>query len=80
MDSEITKKVSCYDFKEQLLSILRDDNIMNPKNLVFKSGDDPDFGGDQLKDIHDVEWYKAVYNYITINMNMIKYNFIMHSA
>ena len=65
MDSEITTKVSCFDFKQQLLSILHDDNIMNPKNLVFKNepGEDPDFNTDQLKHIHDAEWYKSAYHY-----------------
>ena len=58
MDTEITTKVSCFDFKQQLLSILRDDNIMNPNNLVFKNepGEDPDFSSDILKHIHDTEW------------------------
>ena len=65
MDSEITTKVSCFDFKQQLLSILRDDNIMNPKNLVFKNepSEDPDFSGDKLMHIHDAEWYKSAYHY-----------------
>ena len=65
MDSEITTKVSCFDFKQQLLSILRDDNIMNPKNVVFKNepGEDPDFSGDTLMHIHDAEWYKSAYHY-----------------
>ena len=44
---------------------MRDDNIMNPKNLVFKNepGEDPDFNTDQLKHIHDAEWYKSAYHY-----------------
>ena len=65
MDTEITTKVSCFDFKQQLLSILRDDNIMNPNNLVFKNepGEDPDFSSDKLKHIHDAEWYKSAYHY-----------------
>ena len=36
IDSEITTKVSCFDFKQQLLLTLSDDNIMSPKNLVYK--------------------------------------------
>ena len=65
MDSEITAKVLCFDFKQQLLSILRDDNIRNPKNLVFKNdpGEDPNFNTDQLKHIHDAEWYKSAYHH-----------------
>ena len=65
MESEITTKVSCFDFKQQLLSILRDDNIINPKNLVFKNepGEDCDFTSDKLKHIHDTEWYKLSYQY-----------------
>ena len=55
MGSEITTKVSCFDFKQQLLSTLCDDNIMNLKNLVFKNepDEDPDFTSDKLKHIHD---------------------------
>ena len=44
---------------------MRDDNIMNPKNLAFKndSGKDPDFHSDKLKNIHDNEWHKLAYHY-----------------
>ena len=44
---------------------MRDDNIMNTKNLVFKneSGEDPDFNTDQLIHILDAEWYKSAYHY-----------------
>ena len=51
MDCEITTKVSCFDFKQQFLSMLHDDNIMNPKNHVFKNEPDknPDFNTDQQK-------------------------------
>ena len=65
IDSEITTKVSCFDFKQQLLSVLRDDNIMNPKILVLKnkSGEEPDITSDKLKHIHDAEWYKSAYHY-----------------
>ena len=64
MDSEITTKLSCFDFKQQLLLILLDDNIMNPKNLVFKNepGDNPDFGDDKLNHIHDAECYMSAYH------------------
>ena len=65
MDNKITAKVSCFVFKQQLQSILRDDNIMNPKNLVFKNepGEDPKFNPDKLKYIHDAECYKSAYHY-----------------
>ena len=65
MDSKITTKVSCFDFKQQLLSILHYDNIINPMNLVFKTepGEDPDFSTDKLKHIHDAEWCKSAYHY-----------------
>ena len=35
VESEITTKVSCFDFKQQLLSNLRDDNIMNLKKIAI---------------------------------------------
>ena len=67
MNSEITTKVSCFDFKQQLLSILYDDNIMNPKNLGFKNEpvEDPDFNTDQRKHIHDTERYMSANHYYT---------------
>ena len=65
IENDITTKETYYDFKQQLLSILRDDNIMNPKNLVFKNEpvQDPEFGLDELKLIHDTEWYKLAYHH-----------------
>ena len=65
MDSEITTIVSYFDCKQQLLAILRDDNIMNPKNLVFKNkpGENPDFTRDKLKHINDAKKYKSAYHY-----------------
>ena len=61
MNSEISTKVSCFDFKQQFLSIFYDENIINPKNLVFKNelDEDPDFDSDELKHYHDTEWYKS---------------------
>ena len=43
--------------------MLRDDNFMNPKNLVFKneSVEDPDFTSDKLKQVHNTERYKSAY-------------------
>ena len=65
MESEVTAKETCFDFKQVLPSILCDDDIMNPKNIVFKyePGEDPDFTSDKLKHIHDAEWYKSAYHY-----------------
>ena len=65
MENEISTKVSCFDFKQQLLSILRDEDIMNLKNLVFKNEpeEEPDFDSDKLQHIHDAEWYKSAYQY-----------------
>ena len=73
MDSEITTKVSCFDFKQQLLSILRDDNIMNPKNLVSKNepGKDPDFGGVSSNIFMMLSGISQLI-IIMINMDMIK--------
>ena len=65
MNSESITKVSCFDFKQQLLSILCDDNIMNPKNLVFnnKPSKGPHFTSDKLKHIRNADWYKSAYHY-----------------
>ena len=75
MDSEINTKGSYIDFKLQVLSLLRDDNIMNPKNVVFKikPGKDSNFGSNKLKHIHDAEWYKLAYHYY-INSSYGYYN------
>ena len=65
MDREITTKVSCFYFKQPLLSILHEDNIMNPQYLVFKNKIYKyiDFGRDKLKHNHDAKWYKSVFYY-----------------
>ena len=65
IDGKITKKVSLFDCKQQLLSILCDDNIMNPKNLVFKNepGEDPDFSSEKLKHIHNPGQHKLAHYY-----------------
>ena len=54
--------------------MLRDDNIMNPKNLVFKDepGEDPDFNSDKLKHIHNAECINHLIIITMINMDMIK--------
>ena len=74
MENEITTNVSCFDFKQQLLSMICDEDIMNPKNLVFKNepGEEPDFDSDKLQHIHDAEWYKSAYQYYNDKYDMIK--------
>ena len=64
MDSDKAAKVSSFHSKQELLSILRDDNIMNSDNILFKnnSDDNPEFGSDKLKYIHDSECYKSAYH------------------
>ena len=66
MENEITSKVTCFDFKQQLLSMLPDEeDIIKSKNLVLKNdpGEEPDFDNEKLQHIHDAEWYKSAYQY-----------------
>ena len=65
MEGEITIKVSYLDIKQQLLSILCDDNIVNPTNIVFKNEPDEgfDFSIDKLKHIYVAQWYKSASDY-----------------
>ena len=58
--------VSCFDFKEQLLSLLRDEELMDPKNLCLDGhnpGVEPIFDQDYISEINHGEWYKSVYEY-----------------
>ena len=58
--------VSCFDFKEQLFSLLRDEELMDPKNLSLDGqnpGVEPIFERDYISEINHGEWYKSVYNY-----------------
>ena len=76
------QKHNIFNSNEQLLSIMRDENIMNPKTLVFKNklGEDPDFGSDKLKYIHGAEWDLSVCHYYNIeygyNKNRVIYGVI----
>lgn len=63
---EIKINVSTFDFKQQILSLFRDRNLMDPKNLVLDM--DPkkraDFIGlDTISEIQDSDWYKCAYDY-----------------
>ena len=61
---QITTRVSCFDFKQQLLSISRDEYHESKESCIKNEpGKDPDFGSDKLKHIHDVEWYRSGYHY-----------------
>ena len=58
--------VSCFDFKEQLLSLLRDEELMDPNNLCLDGhnpGVEPIFDRDYISEINHGEWYKSVYEY-----------------
>ena len=75
--SNDTVSVTVFDFKQQLLSLLRDKELMNPSNLVLPNlpGETPNINNDIISDINDSDWYKCAYNHyndiLGINHNRI---------
>ena len=58
--------VSVFDFKYQLLSLLRDKELMSPSNLVLdgsQPGTPPEFNQEYISEINHCEWYKNAYEY-----------------
>ena len=58
----LTIDVSCFDFRQQVLSLLRDKNLMHPNNLV---GIDNDLSRNNefIMEIIDSEWYENANKY-----------------
>ena len=62
-----TINVTTFDFKQQLLSMLRDDELMDPGNLVLEdpvgSEHDKRLISNEISEIQDSEWYRCAENY-----------------
>ena len=53
-----------FDFKQQLLSLLRDEDLMHPDNLVLElPGTKPNFKSEFISEIKDGDWYHCAYNH-----------------
>ena len=71
--------VTVFDFKQQLLSLLRDNYLMNPFNLVLPNlpGETPNINKDVISDIHNSYWYSCAHNHynniLRINDNWFLY-------
>ena len=57
--------VTSFDFQQQVLSLLRDKELMHPSNLVLETepGCSPNFYSDKVSEICHSDWYKNAYNY-----------------
>ena len=77
MDSKITTEKSCFDFKQQLLSMLFVDNIKNPKNHIFKNelDEDPDYYTEKIKYFCRFEWYNLAWYKLAYHYNNNKYGY-----
>ena len=66
-DSNILRKISVtkFDFQQQVLSLLRDKDLMSPQNLVLDSepGMIPNFQKDKISEINHSDWYECAYNH-----------------
>ena len=75
--SNDTVSVTVFDFKQQLLSLLRDKELMNPSNLLLPNvpGETPNINNDIISDINDSDWYNCAYNHyndiLGINHNRV---------
>lgn len=62
-------EVTTFDFKQQLLSMFRDTELMDPQNLVLEepgtvqNSHDNLGNSDHISDIRDSEWYKCAYEH-----------------
>ena len=57
--------VTTFDFQQQVLSLLRDNDLMSPKNLVLdvEPGIMPQFLNDRISEINHSDWYQCAYNH-----------------
>ena len=63
-DRDMEVKVTTFDFKQQVLSMLRDKDLMQPGNLVLdKPGSIPNFDTEYISEIQDALWYKTASKY-----------------
>ena len=57
-------EVTTFDFKQQLLSLLRDEDLMHPDNLVLElPGTKPAFKSEFISEIRDGDWYHYAYDH-----------------
>lgn len=72
-DEDISIEVTTYDFKQQLLSLLRDNELMNPKNLVLRepSTVQSTTNSTYISEInYDSEWYQSAYRYFNSKLGV----------
>ena len=57
-------EIATFDFKQQLLSLLRDKDLMRPDNLLLDLPDAiPTFKSEFISEIKDGDWYHCAYDY-----------------
>ena len=57
-------EITTFDFNQQLLSLLRDKDLMHPDNLVLDlPGSIPNFQSEFISETRDGEWYHCAYDY-----------------
>ena len=63
--SNDTISETVFDFKQQLLSLLRDKELMNSTNLELPNlpGKTSNVNNDIISDINNSDWYTYAYNY-----------------
>ena len=66
-NSSIKREISVtsFDFQQQVLSMLRDKELMSPKNLVLDSdpGMVPNLNPDKISEINHSDWYQCAYKH-----------------
>ena len=64
-DENVSIEVTTYDFKQQLLSLLRDSELMDPKNLILQEPSTvQSLNSTYISEInYDSEWYQSAYRY-----------------
>ena len=64
INTETAIEVATFDFRQQLLSLLRDKDIMNSSNLIAEDpSNPPKFDSKYISDVNDGAWYKSAYKY-----------------
>lgn len=72
-DEKVSIEVTTYDFKQQLLSLLRDNELMNPKNLVLQEPSTFQLitNSTYISEInYDSEWYQSAYRYFNSKLSV----------
>ena len=64
-DFEQRMNVTSFDFQQQVLSLLRDQDLMQPENLVldYEPGEKPIFKQEKISEINHSDWYESAYNH-----------------